>query len=109
MIVCVPTEGAKGLDERIANDVGSAPTFTLFDSSTNKIKVVERGRSDSGNAFEMADHFPNGEIDAVIVSKMEEKSIAKLKKKGIVVYEGARGTLAETIMNWGQGRLARHI
>jgi predicted Fe-Mo cluster-binding NifX family protein len=38
MKVCVPTTGMDGLNDTVAQHFGRAPTYTVVDTETNKIK-----------------------------------------------------------------------
>lgn len=41
MLACIPTEGSTGLDDVVCDHFGSAPCFTLYDSETEEVTVLE--------------------------------------------------------------------
>jgi len=108
MIVCIPTEGERGFDEVVAPGVADASTFTLFDSSTNQIRVVAKTTPTEGNGSGIGRHLPNEEMEALITKAMDRKAVEHLRDKGIEVYVGASGTVSDTLTSWRRGRLHRH-
>jgi predicted Fe-Mo cluster-binding NifX family protein len=41
MLACIPTNGSAGLEDTVFDHFGSAPFFTLFDSETGEVTVLE--------------------------------------------------------------------
>ena len=107
MIVCVPTEGDGGIDGSVAGQFGQAVTFTLFDTSTNGIRVIpNRGGPDGANGT-TSRYLPEEKFEAVLAGKLGNDAMADFRKKGIWVYLGARGTVLDAITSWRNGRLQR--
>jgi predicted Fe-Mo cluster-binding NifX family protein len=105
MIVCVPTEGERGMDEAVSGHFGRAKTYTLFDTTTNGVRVIENNGERKGAKGSASEHLVKENVEAVLAGKLGAEAIARLKKNGIWVYVGAEGTVLDTITRWRNGRL----
>ena len=107
MIVCVPSEGEKGLDAPVAEHFGRAPTYTLFDTTTNGVRVIANGGKHNGGNGTATEHLLKENVEVVIAGGLGPKAVEMMKNKGIRVFVGAQGTVCETINLWMKGRLQR--
>lgn len=107
MIICVPTEGDRGLDEAVCQHFGKAVTFTLYDSETGKVRVIENRSEHMGGVGTPPEHLSRENVSAVLAGGLGPKAIDLLGSKGIDVFVGANGTVQETIDSWRSGSMAK--
>jgi predicted Fe-Mo cluster-binding NifX family protein len=107
LILCIPTDGQKGLEENVAAHFGRAKTYTIFDSSTNQVRVITNNGQHNGGNGTASEHLLGENIEAVLAANLGPKALEELRKKGILVYMGAQGTVSDAIYSWSNGRLQR--
>ena len=85
MLVCVPTNNNAGLEAALHNHFGSAPFFTLFNTDTEDVKVIENSNShhSHGTCHPMT-QLVKYKIDAVICSGMGRRAVESLNSEGII-------------------------
>ncbi|MEM4728835.1 MAG: NifB/NifX family molybdenum-iron cluster-binding protein [Thermoplasmata archaeon] len=105
MKVAVPTLGERGLDELVSEHFGRAPTFTIVDSETDEVKVIQNRSEHMGGAGKPPEHLAREGVKVMLPSGMGPRALAMFKSLGIEVYMGARGTVSETLELWKRGRL----
>ncbi len=109
MIVCMPTEGEQGLEEKIAEHFGRAKTYTLFDTSTNKLRVIPTNGKHGKENGSVSELLLKESVEAVLASEIGLRFVEGLKSDGIWIYTGAQGTVWDTIISWRKGNLSRTI
>lgn len=107
MIICVPTEGDRGLDEAVCQHFGRAVTFTLYDSATGEVRVMENRSEHMGGSGTPPEHLGRENVSAVLAGGLGPKAIDLLNSKGIEVFVGASGTVKDAIDGWRNGSMAR--
>jgi predicted Fe-Mo cluster-binding NifX family protein len=107
MIICVPTEGSKGLSESVCQHFGKAATFTLYDSESGQTRVVENRSEHMGGVGTPPEHLHKENVGAVLAGGLGPKAVDMLHGFGIDVYVGAAGTVEETIERWRSGSMER--
>lgn len=107
MIICVPTEGDRGLDEAVCQHFGKACTFTLYDADTGEVRVMMNRSEHMGGTGTPPEHLSRENVSTVLAGGLGPKAIDMLSSKGIDVFVGANGTVRETIDLWRKGSMAR--
>jgi len=103
--ICVPTIGSKGLDERVSEHFGRAPTFTIVNVATNELKVLSNTSKHMGGTGLPSQMIADADVDVVLCSGLGSGAITMFEQSGIEVYVGAQGTVREAIQAWQSGRL----
>jgi len=105
MKVCVSTIGSSGLDENVSPHFGRAPTFTIVDIDTQKVKVVANTSEHMGGFGKPPETMIKEEVNVVLCSGLGPRAIAMFEQYGIEVYVGATGTVKNAIDSWKNGQL----
>ncbi|MFH0816057.1 MAG: NifB/NifX family molybdenum-iron cluster-binding protein [Methanobacteriota archaeon] len=105
MIIGVPTNGDKGLDEQVGDHFGRVPTYTLVDTETNKVRVVRNTSEHMGGVGKPPEHLAKEGVNVLLCSGLGPRAITMFEGYGIEVYVGAQGTVRNTIELWKAKKL----
>ena len=107
MLVCVPTNGNAGLQDTVSDHFGSAPFFTLYDSATEKLEIVENRNAhhDHGTCHPM-NQLTKYHIESVVCYGMGRRAIEALSVEGIKVYQSKSEKVEQIIEEIKTGNLA---
>ncbi|MFH1688326.1 MAG: NifB/NifX family molybdenum-iron cluster-binding protein [bacterium] len=98
MLVCIPSQGKAGLDDQVSEHFGSSPYFSLYDTTTDELTVLEnRNAHHSHGTCHPMNQLAGQHIDAVACSGMGRRAIEALSVEGIKVYQSRPGTVAEVV------------
>jgi len=106
MKVCVPTMGNKGMEDQVSEHFGRAPTFTVVDTDTKKVEVLQNVSEHMGGTGLPPEHLSKAGVKIMLSSGMGPRAITMFQQFGIAVFFGARGTVKETVALWKGGKLA---
>jgi predicted Fe-Mo cluster-binding NifX family protein len=105
-IVCIPVADDRGLQAPVARGLDGAEVLLLVDATTLAFRAVSnapvRRRARGCDPCEALDDVP---VDAVIVASIEPDALARLSRRSLSVYGGARGTAATALGDLLAGRL----
>jgi len=105
--VCVPTNGAGGLDDHVGEHFGRVPTYTIFDAETEGVEIVDNTSEHMGGRGYPAQILADLDIDVLLCSGLGRRAIQMLSERGIEVCTGISGTVRQAIESWKTGRLAK--
>jgi predicted Fe-Mo cluster-binding NifX family protein len=105
MKVSVPSMGDRGLDEQVGEHFGRVPTYTVFDTETNEVQVIENTSEHMGGTGYPPDLLANAGVNVMVCGGLGRKAIMMFEEMGIMVYIGAQGTVKEAIQMWKDGQL----
>jgi predicted Fe-Mo cluster-binding NifX family protein len=97
MKLCVPTMGKRGLDEQVGEHFGRVPTYTIVDTETNEVEVMDNISEHMGGRG-----YPP---QIILCSNLGRRAIAMFEDLGIMVYVGAYGTVRDAVQMWKEGQL----
>lgn len=99
MLVCIPTLGNAGVDDRMSDHFGSAPFFTLYDSSTEKITVLPNQNQHHGHgACHPMNQLAAYNVGSVVCGGMGRRAIDALTSVGVTVYQTPSLAVRDVIM-----------
>jgi predicted Fe-Mo cluster-binding NifX family protein len=104
--LCIPTEGNGGLDARIGEHFGRVPTFTIVDSETGDVEVVDNTSEHMGGRGLPAELLAEQGVDVMLCSGLGRRAIGILDERGIEVHVGLTGTVRDVVAAWKGGGLA---
>lgn len=106
MKICIPTETNEGKDASVYGHFGSAPYFTIYDTDSHTIDIVENGNShhEHGTCNPVA-AIQGKAIDMIVTGGMGARAVMMLNAKGIKVFRAVPGTVAQTIMHCTANKL----
>jgi len=98
MLACIPTRGNAGSEDTVFDHFGSAPYFTLYDSETGEMTVLENRNAhhSHGTCHPMA-QLTRYRINCVICSGMGRRAIEALNSEGIKIYHSPSSKVEEVI------------
>jgi len=106
MLACIPTRGNAGIADRVNEHFGSAPYFTLYDSSTEEIKIVEnRNAHHSHGTCHPMNQLTRYHIDCVVCTGMGRRAIEALTSEGVRVYQARSDKVGDVIAKVKTGDL----
>ena len=105
MKVCIPTVGYNGLEEYVGEHFGRVPTYTLFDTDTDELKVMENTSEHMGGCGYPPDILARAGVEIMLCSGLGRRAIGLFEQHGIMVYIGAKGTVRDTLDLWKKGEL----
>lgn len=105
--VCVPTNGAGGLDDRVGEHFGRVPTYTIFNPGTEEVEIVDNTSEHMGGAGYPAEILAGLGIDVLLCSGLGRRAIQMFSESGIEVCTGVSGTARDAIESWKAGSLAK--
>ena len=98
MLVCIPTNGNAGTSETLSDHFGSARYFTLYDSRSGEIKIVEnRNTEHIHGACLPVDRLAGHNIDSIVCRGMGRRAIEMLINNGVTVYQSGKRTVEEVV------------
>ncbi len=104
--LCVPTSGSGGLDDLVGEHFGRVPTYTIYDSESETVEVVDNTSEHAGGSGLPADILSTLGIDVLLCSGLGRRAIGILSESGIEVCVGLSGTAREAVEAWKGGRLS---
>jgi predicted Fe-Mo cluster-binding NifX family protein len=105
MRVCIPTNGRGGLDDHVSEHFGRARTFTMVDTDSDDVNVIDNTSEHMGGVGKPPEHIARTGAKVLLCSGLGPRAVAMFESYGISVYVGACGTVRETIQMWREGKL----
>ena len=103
--LCVPTSGGGGLDDLVGEHFGRVPTFTLVDSETGEVEILDNTSEHMGGAGLPADLLIAAGAEVILCQGLGRRAIQLLSDGGVSVCTGVSGTVAQVIAEWKGGSL----
>jgi predicted Fe-Mo cluster-binding NifX family protein len=103
--VCVPTAGRGGLDDAVGEHFGRVPSYTIFDTETQSVNVIDNTSEHAGGSGLPADILSKLGIDILLCRGAGRRALGIFGEKGIEVCVGVEGTAGEAINAWKAGNL----
>ena len=102
----MPTMGNSGMDERVHNHFGSASYFTIFDSETQELKVIENSNTHhSHGACQPLEAIAGYNVNAVLTNGMGKRAVQKMNDGGVKVFLLEDDTVSSAIEKFNSGSL----
>ena len=105
MKICVPTMGNRGLNEEVGEHFGRVPTYTLVDTETNEVTVIENTSEHMGGSGYPPEIIAQTGAEAMLCGGLGGRAIMMFEERGIMVYVGASGTVKDAVSMWQAGKL----
>lgn len=105
MKVCVPTMGKRGLDEQVGEHFGRVPTYTVVDTETKEVNIIDNTSEHMGGRGYPPDIIAKTGAETMLCSGLGRRAIAMFEDLGIMVFVGAYGTVRDAILMWKEGQL----
>ncbi len=98
--VCIPTMGYRGFDEEIGRLFWQVPTYTIIDTDTHVISIIEN-TSDRVDGLNLnLKILAKYGTNAIICHKLISQAIMLFNQHEIKVFTGARDTVRNAYALW---------
>jgi predicted Fe-Mo cluster-binding NifX family protein len=105
MKICVPTNGAGGLEDRLSQHFGRAPTFTIVDTESGEVTVIENKSDHMGGTGKPPEQIKGTGSKVVLCPGLGPSALIMLMSYGMQVFVGANGTARDAIDQFKSGSL----
>jgi predicted Fe-Mo cluster-binding NifX family protein len=106
MKLCIPTEDSAGLDARVCEHFGSAPFFTLVDTDSENIELLNnRDLSHQHGACNPVSSIESRALDGVVCGGLGKRALARLQQSGFKVYLSTASTVRDVVAEQRGGKL----
>ena len=105
MKICIPSMGNRGLDEQVGEHFGRVPYYTMIDSETDEVKVIDNASGHMGGAGYPAEILANAGVNVMICGGLGRRAITMFEESGVMVYVGASGTVGNAYQMYKNGKL----
>ncbi len=105
MKVCIPTMGNRGFEENIGEHFGRVPTYTIVNTDTNEVKVIDNTSEHTGGQGYPPEIIAQAGAKVMICQGLGRRAVAMFEELGIMVYVGAQGTVKDVIQLWERNEL----
>ncbi|MFC1480231.1 NifB/NifX family molybdenum-iron cluster-binding protein [Candidatus Omnitrophota bacterium] len=106
MKICIPTKTKEGLKSKVCDHFGSALFFTIYDTDSNGIEVLDNSNQHHVHGSCHPLSVLNGqEIDAVVCRGMGLRAINSLNQGGIKAFRAVASTVEEIANKYRNGEL----
>jgi len=103
--ICVPTAGRGGLDDAVGEHFGRVPSFTIFDTDSRTVDVIDNTSEHAGGTGLPADILSRLNINVLLCRGAGRRALGIFGENGIEVCIGVAGTAGQAIDAWQAGKL----
>lgn len=108
MKLCIPTLTDQGLAAEICAHFGSAPWFTLYDTTYKTVEAVLNSKADHEHGQCRPMDLLNGrDLAAMLCKGMGRNAVASIERQGIKVFTTLGSTVQEAIDEFMGGELVK--
>lgn len=105
MKICIPSASSEGLIANFYGHFGSAPFYTLYDTETKEVTVLDNhhDHTNHGSCHGLS-KLSSYKIDAILTSSMGPNAVIKCSNMGVKVYVLNGMTVEEAIKEFEVGK-----
>ncbi|KAA3634988.1 MAG: hypothetical protein DWP97_05750 [Calditrichaeota bacterium] len=105
MLVCIPTSSGEGLNSRLFGHFGSSPFFTLYNTDTEEVQVIEnRNSHHSHGTCHPMNQLCIYKIDTVLCNGMGRRAVEALNAEGIETKISESESVQQAIADLQNGK-----
>lgn len=105
MKIAIPSSEKGGLEDYVGLHFGKAPYYTIYDTDTGNVEILENTSSMVGGKGIPPELLKNAGVNIVLCSGVGQKIVEILGKNGIEIFVGADATIQDAIDSWKKGEL----
>lgn len=105
MKIAVPSDGYLGMDEFVSPHFGRAQTYTVIDSETGKVEVIENISEHMGGKGFPPELLHKKGVNVILCANLGRRAKEMFSEKGIKAYVGARSRVRDALELWKAGKL----
>ncbi len=107
MKIAIPSLGEKGLADSVCPHFGRAPTYTIVDTESGDVDVVENKSEHFGGHGKPPEFLQAKDVHVVLAAGMGFRAMQMFAGHGITVYCGAEGSVQQALTDYENGRLQK--
>lgn len=105
MLICIPSMGKNGLDDQVGEHFGRVPTYTIVNTETDEVKVIDNTSEHMGGSGYPTEIIAATGTNIMICSGLGRRAIMMFENMGIMVFVGASGSVRDAIQLWKDNQL----
>ncbi|MBN2251774.1 MAG: NifB/NifX family molybdenum-iron cluster-binding protein [Candidatus Altiarchaeota archaeon] len=106
MKIAVPSAGKGGLDDMVGEHFGRVSTYTIIDSESGTVRVIENTSHHMGGQGYPPEILADAGVEVMLCQGLGMRAIQMFTEKGIQVYIDAQGKVSDALQKWKEGALA---
>lgn len=107
MKIAIPSLGDKGLAESVCPHFGRAPTYTIVDTETEDVDVIDNKSEHFGGMGKPPEFLSEKGVSVVLAAGMGFRAMQMFADYDITVYCGAEGSVQQALADYENGRLQK--
>lgn len=107
MIIVVPTDGRKGLNDNVAEHFGRCNTYTFLDENGKVIKIIENTSEHMGGAGLPPELMKKHGANILLCKGLGLRALELCTQLGIDVYVCQAKTVKEIFELWKNGKIKK--
>ncbi len=97
--------GTRGLDENVGEHFGRVPCFTVYDTETKDVSILDNTSEHAGGKGYPPEIMHQAGVDVMLCGGLGRRAIMMFEEMGIMVYVGARGSIKDALDMWQNDQL----
>jgi len=97
--------GNRGLDELVGEHFGRVPSYTIVDTETKEVKVIDNASHHMGGQGYPPEIIARTGAETMLCGGLGSRAINMFEQLGIMVYIGAHGTVENALQMFENGQL----
>jgi len=94
-----------GLDARVGEHFGRVPTYTIVDTESGEVDIIQNNTVHMGGAGYPPDLIHRAGADVMLCGGLGRRAVSSFEELGIMVFVGAVGTVKDAVQMWKAGQL----
>jgi len=107
MIIAIPTDGKRGLEESVAEHFGRCETYTFLDEEGGVIEIIENIGEHKGGTELPPEIIKKHGANVVLCKGIGPKALNLCKQLGIEVFIGQAETVKEIFELWKKNKIKK--
>ena len=105
--MAVPTEGKKGLEEKVAYHFGRCETYTILNENGELLEIIDNTSEHMGGRGLPPELLKKHGVRVLLCQGLGPRAVAMCEQLGIEVYVGEGRNVREMFELWRSGRLEK--
>ena len=107
MKIVIPTDGEKGIKEKVANHFGRCQTYTFLDEKGKVIETIENISEHMGGIGLPPELMKKHNADVLLCHDLGPRALNLCREFGIEVYTSTAETVEEIFAMWKNNQLKK--
>ena len=107
MIIAIPTEGNKGLEETVALHFGRCRTYTLIDKEGGIVEIIDNTGGHSDEMLLPPQLLKQHGADVLLCRELGTRALKLCEEIGIAVYVHPSEKVKDLFSLWKDGKLKK--